>query len=386
MSKIDELIQQLCPDGVEYKELGEVVNILDNLRKPISKEKRTKGNYPYYGANGIQDYVLDYIFEGTFLLMGEDGSVIKKDRSPILNWATGKIWVNNHAHVLSEKRNIALLRFIFYYLSTIDVTLIVHGTPPKINQANLRSIPIPIPPLEIQEEIVRILDNFTALEAELEAELEARKKQYEYYRNKLLSFEGKDVEWKTLGEIAHYPKHRIPANLLDKTSYVGVENLLQNRKGKTFSNYVPTVGNFIEFDIQDILIGNIRPYLKKIWYSNIKGGTNGDVIVIRINEDVINHLDSRFLYFLLSSDSFFDYDMQFAKGAKMPRGDKEAILKYLIPLPPISEQKRIVNILDKFDSLVNDISIGLPAEIEARRKQYEYYRGKLLSFKEINNG
>ena len=368
MSRINELIEKLCPNGVEYKELGEAVNILDNLRKPISKEKRTKGNYPYYGANGIQDYVLDYIFEGTFLLMGEDGSVIKKDGSPILNWATGKIWVNNHAHVLSEKRNIALLRFIFYYLSTIDVTLIVHGTPPKINQANLRSITIPIPPLEIQEEIVRILDNFTALEAELEAELEARKKQYEYYRNKLLSFEGKDVEWKTLGEVC--------------TFEYGKSLKESERKGGIY----PVMGSNGKVGLHDvflvsgpcIIVGrkgsagainwvdeNCYP-IDTTYYLNLK----------------TNKIDLRFLYQYLISIGLTPE----TKSGGVPGLNRNEAYQKNIPLPSLSEQKRIVDILDKFDSLVNDISIGLPAEIEARRKQYEYYRGKLLSFKEINNG
>ena len=176
--------------------------ILDHLRKPISKENRKKGNIPYYGANGIQDYVFDYIFEGEYLLFGEDGSVINKDNSPILNWAEGKIWVNNHAHVLSENIEIAVLRYVYFYLQTIDVSDIVRGTPPKINQTNLRNIPIPVPPLEIQREIVNVLDTFTKLEAELEAELEARRRQYHYYRDQLLNFEGRDdVQWMTLGEV-----------------------------------------------------------------------------------------------------------------------------------------------------------------------------------------
>ena len=188
MNKIEKLIEELCPDGVEWKELGEVVEILDYLRKPISKDKRETGIYPYYGANGILEYVKDYIFHGTFLLFGEDGSVINKDGSPVLNWASGKIWVNNHAHVLSEKSDVALLRYIYHYLSTTDVSSIVRGVPPKINQQNLKSILIPIPPFPIQQEIVNILDKFTALDAELQAELEARRKQYEYYREKLLTF------------------------------------------------------------------------------------------------------------------------------------------------------------------------------------------------------
>ncbi len=189
MSKLEELIEELCPDGVEWVELGEVVHILDNLRKPVSKENRINGQYPYYGANGIQDYVNDYLFDGTFILMGEDGSVINKDNTPILNWAKGKIWVNNHAHILSEIPEKAMLRYIFFCLSKTNVSNIVRGTPPKINQQNLKKIKIPLPPLPIQEEIVRILDKFTELIAELTNELDMRKKQYTYYRDTLLTFE-----------------------------------------------------------------------------------------------------------------------------------------------------------------------------------------------------
>lgn len=189
MSKLKELICELCPNGVEYKTLEEVCNILDYQRKPVSKSKRKFGIYPYYGANGIQDYVDDYLFDGTFVLVGEDGSVINKDNSPIINWADGKIWVNNHAHILSERSEIMLLRFLYFALSVIDVSAIVRGTPPKLNQANLRNIKIPTPPLPVQEEIVRILNHFTNLAAELQAELQARKEQYEYYRNKLLTFD-----------------------------------------------------------------------------------------------------------------------------------------------------------------------------------------------------
>lgn len=146
MTKLEQLIKELCPDGVKYKALGDVVEILDSQRKPVTKKDRQSGIYPYYGANGIQDYVNDYIFDGTFLLMGEDGSVINKDNTPVLTWATGKIWVNNHAHIMSEKNDIALLRYIYFYLSTLDVRQYVRGTPPKINQQQLCSIRVPLPP------------------------------------------------------------------------------------------------------------------------------------------------------------------------------------------------------------------------------------------------
>ncbi len=169
---------------------------------------------------------------------------------------------------------------------------------------------------------------------------------------------------------------------MSSENYVGVDNLLQNRMGKVDSDCVPTNGKWVKYNVADILIGNIRPYLKKIWLADNVGGTNGDVLVIRSDKTIC---DSRFLYFVLSSDGFFNYDNSRAKGAKMPRGNKEAVMQYQFTLPSLAEQERIVSILDRFDALCNDLSIGLPAEIEARQKQYEYYRDKLLTFKEKEN-
>ncbi|MGN8365919.1 restriction endonuclease subunit S [Helicobacter pylori] len=189
--RLKTLLQTLVPKGVEFRKLGEVCEILDNRRIPIAKNKRNPGIYPYYGANGIQDYIDSYIFDGDFVLVGEDGSVINKDNTPVVNWASGKIWVNNHAHVLQTKNELKL-KFLYFYLQTIDVSYCVAGTPPKINQENLKKITIPIPPLEIQQEIVKILDQFSLLTTDLlagiPAEIKARKKQYEYYREKLLTF------------------------------------------------------------------------------------------------------------------------------------------------------------------------------------------------------
>ncbi|WP_370555455.1 restriction endonuclease subunit S [Edwardsiella tarda] len=254
----------------------------------------------------------------------------------------------------------------------------------RVSSGDLAKISIPIPcpsnpekSLEIQSEIVRILDKFTALTAELTAELSMRKKQYNHYRDLLLSFEEGEVEWKTLGEIAEYSKSRISFDKLDKNNYVGVDNLLQNRAGKMQSNYVPTTGNLTEFREGDILIGNIRPYLKKIWQADSTGGTNGDVLVIRSCHKSIL---PRYLYQILADDNFFEYNMQHAKGAKMPRGNKDAIMKYRLPILSFDKQTRIVTILDKFDTLTNSISEGLPREIELRQKQYEYYRDLLFNF------
>ena len=292
----------------------------------------------------------------------------------------------------------------------------------RIHGEDMEKFTISLPPIEIQNKIVKILDRFQELLSDtkglLPLEIEQRRKQYEYYREKLLTFdEGEGyalstaqhstaqrqitskffellkeaakvvsidindkVEWKTLSEVAKYSKDRISFEYLNEKNYVGVENLLKNRLGKIDSNNVPTEGNSVKFNMGDILIGNIRPYLRKIWLADIEGGTNGDVLVISIDKKHKNKILSRYLYQILSDEKFFDYNIKYSKGAKMPRGDKEKIMEYKIPLPPLPVQEYIVSILNKFDALVNDLSQGLPREIELRQKQYEYYREKLLDF------
>lgn len=177
---------------------------------------------------------------------------------------------------------------------------------------------------------------------------------------------------------------RISAQELNRENYIGVDNLLQNKQGRTISNYVPTTGNYTKYGIGNILIGNIRPYLKKIWFATNVGGTSGDVLVVQIDEKNTQTINPKYLYYHLSSDDFFNFNMQYAKGAKMPRGNKQKILEYKIPIPPLEEQERILSILDKFDTLTNSISEGLPKEIELREKQYAYYRDRLLTFPQNN--
>ena len=277
---------------------------------------------------------------------------------------------------------------------------------PAISDALVKKYKIPVPSLEIQSRIVQVLDNFDKvcndLNIGLPKEIELRQKQYEYFREKLLTFvaegeytESRVEEWDNsaiikllqwvfgsirvkLGAMARYSKARIEATKLTSENYVGVDNLLQDRNGKTVATYLPEQGSFTGYDQDDILIGNIRPYLKKIWYANQSGGTNGDVLVIQ--NLFPSCLESQYLYYVLSDDRFFSYDMQYAKGSKMPRGDKAAIMQYSFILPSLSEQERIVSILDNFNTLTNSLSEGLPKEIELRQKQYEYWREQLLNF------
>lgn len=180
------------------------------------------------------------------------------------------------------------------------------------------------------------------------------------------------VEHKSLGEIAGYSKARIPITNITVDEYIGVENLLQNKAGRTTAASLPNTDVVIAFERDDILIGNIRPYLRKIWLADCNGGTNGDVLTIHINDKTI--VAPRFLYYILSSEKFFFYDIQNSKGAKMPRGDKAAVMRYSCPVPPLEVQAEIVRILDKFTELTTELT----TELANRKKQYEYYKDMLL--------
>ena len=185
----DQLLDLEGKPGVEMKMLPEISDNRDRERKPITSSKRKAGNYPYYGASGIVDYVDGYIFDGDYLLVSEDGANLIVRSTPIAFSITGKNWVNNHAHVLQFKDK-ATQKYVEIFLNMIDLEPWINGAAqPKLNQDNLNKITIPIPPLREQQRVVSILDTFEASIRNLEAQLEQRQKQYEYYRNKLLTFE-----------------------------------------------------------------------------------------------------------------------------------------------------------------------------------------------------
>ncbi len=417
MHKIERLLQTLAPKGVEFRKLGEVCEILDNRRIPIAKNKRNPGIYPYYGANGIQDYIDSYIFDGDFVLVGEDGSVINKDNTPVVNWASGKIWVNNHAHVLQTKNELKL-KFLYFYLQTIDVSYCVVGTPPKINQENLKKITIPIPPLEIQQEIVKILDAFTELNTELNTELKARKKQYEYYQNMLLDFKGINQNHKDAKMSAKtYPKRL--KTLLQTLAPKGVEFRKLGEVCDFQNGFAFQRKNFRNTGLPIIRISNIqndRLLLDEVIYFSLNDykGTNfepfkitkGDILIamsgattgkigiltfdttLYLNQRVgkfkpnIMKLNNKFLYYFLLTKINFLYSL--AGGGAQPNLSSNQILQQItIPIPPLEIQQEIVKILDQFSLLTTDLLAGIPAEIEARKKQYEYYREKLLTFKPL---
>lgn len=392
-SKAKKLIEMIQTAPVEWKPLGEVADYEQPTKYLVaSKNYDDKFDTPVLTAG--KTFILGYT--------DETEGIYKASESPVIifdDFTTANKWVDFDFKVKSSAMKIitskneqdVLLKYVYYWLNTLPNSL-TDGDHKRQWISNFSNKEIPIPPLETQQKIVKILDKFTELEATLEAELALRKRQYRYYRDFLLDFDNqigggiadgyqcrlKDVVWKTLGEVAEYSKNRICSDKLNEHNYVGVDNLLQNREGKKLSGYVPSEGKMTEYIVNDILIGNIRPYLKKIWQADCTGGTNGDVLVIRVTDEKVN---PKYLYQVLADDKFFAFNMKHAKGAKMPRGSKTAIMQYKIPIPPLPEQEKITAILDKFDTLTHSVSEGLPHEIALRRKQYEYYREQLLAFR-----
>lgn len=401
MSKLDELIQEYCPNGVEYKRLEDCCTILDKKRKPVTKAEREAGEYPYYGANGIQDYVSDYIFDGTFVLVGEDGSVITRAGTPVVTWAEGKIWVNNHAHIIKETDSV-LLRYLFHFLQTIDVTPLIHGNIPKLTGKDFRSLKIPVPPLPVQREIVRILDHFTEfteeLTKELTAELTARKKQYEFYRDHLMTFadvlegEATGVVWRTLGELGAFF-----GGLTGKSKDDFVDG---NAKLITYKNVYSNPA--LQIDVEDRVKIAEGEKQRTLQYGDVifTGSSEtpdecGFSSVVTTKTDEKLYLNS-FCFFFRFHDSqimlpdfakhlFRTNDLRYqitktANGVTRFNVSKKLMKNVKVPLPPLDVQKRLVNVLDNFDAICADLNIGLPAEIHARQKQYEFYRDALLTY------
>jgi type I restriction enzyme S subunit len=391
-SYIDKLLNGA---KVEWTVLGneKYIEIANSQRKPVKADSRIPGENPYYGANNIQDYVEGYTHDGEFILVAEDGSASLKNYS--IQWAVGKFWANNHVHVLRGKGDLNN-RFLYHYLKTINfIPFLSGGERAKLTKTKLIQIPIPIPPLPVQQEIVRILDAFTKLTAELTAELTARKKQYEYYRDKLLTpiedngkwfLNGKEVEWKTLGEVGKL----VRGNGLQKSDFreSGVPAIHYGQIYTYYGTFATETKSFVSPTLatklrkarkNDLIIAttseNIEDVCKPlVWLGEDEVCVSGETYIFKHNQN------PKYLAYFLQTPMFFDYKKKNRTGTKVIRVHGDKLKQFKIPIPPLEEQERIVSILDKFDALTNSITEGLPREIELRQKQYEYYRDMLLSF------
>jgi len=223
---------------------------------------------------------------------------------------------------------------------------------PIINKKQFSNTIISVPPLSEQERIVSELDLLSGIIEKKKAQLKEYDKLaqsifYDMFGDPVTNEKGWEV--KKMGEVCEYAKTRVRSESITTYNYVGVDNLLQNCQGKTMATKVPDSLGLTEYWQGDVLIGNIRPYLKKIWLATEKGGCNGDVLAIRRKEEFGETINTMFLLKCLSTDRFFDFAMQFAKGEKMPRGDKKEIMKFIIPLPPLPLQQTFASKIEAIE-------------------------------------
>ena len=364
---------------VEWKPLGEVAKV--NKGVQLNKTKlKDEGKYPAYnGGKTYSGWTDDFNVEENTTIISQGGA-----SAGFVNFVTTKFWANAHCYYIIPNLEIVNNRYLYQFLKFQEKFFMnsQHGAGiPALAISKLNKHLIPVPPLSVQQEIVRILDKFTQLEAELEAELDCRKRQYEYYRDKLLSFNEvvgggsralifSDLQWKTLGEVAELKRGRV----------ISKEYLYENigeypvYSSQTVNN--GEIGKIKTFDFEQEAItwttdganaGTVFYREGRFSITNVCG-----LITIK-NIQILNY---KYLYYWLSIEA----KKHVYSGMGHPKLMSNQMEKIQIPIPPIEEQERIAGILDKFDTLVNSISEGLPREIELRRKQYEYYREKLLSF------
>ena len=390
MSKLEQLIEELCPDGVEYRELNQICKNI-TTGKLNANSMVENGIYPFYTCDALPFRINEYAFDTEAILISGNGS-----RVGHINYYNGKFNAYQRTYVLSNYNDIEvnfLLHYLKEYLRDYILIYSKKGSIPYITLPMLQNFKIPLPPLPVQREIVRILDNFTELTAELTAELEDRKKQYEYYRDILLTF-GDEVEWKTLGDVCfvtklagyEFTEHVKYSNIGQIIALRGL-NVKNGKLDLTQVKYIDE-SNFNKLSRSKLIIGDMLfTYVGTVGQvalidENDKYYLAPNVALIRV---IGTELFPKFMQYYFQTNIFLNNQInKLIQNSSMKNLTMEKIRKFKIPLPPLEEQKRIVDILDRFDTLCNDISKGLPAEIEARKKQYEYYRDKLLDFKNIN--
>lgn len=336
-------------EGWEIKTLGEVCDVFDRKRKPISKRDREPGPYPYYGASCIQDYVAGYLFDGRYLLIGEDGAKWGPgdDTAFIVE---GKFWVNNHAHIVKAKDGF-LDDYICYYIKSLDLNPIVAGAIiPKLTQEKLTALEIPFPSLPEQQRIVDILDlefaKIDGLKVNAEKSLQAAKDLFQAtLKRELEPKEG----WRKmiLNEICN-----ITADLIDPTLpeyinqiHIGGANIVAetgvlidlktSREEKLISGKFP-------FDETMVLYSKIRPYLKKVCCPDFQGICSADIYPLKPFQGV----DRTFLYYILLSQDFTDYAILGSARAGMPKVNRPYMFAYSCSIPEYKEQRRVANKLD----------------------------------------
>lgn len=383
MSRLKELIERLCPDGVEFSPLKNIA-IIKNGK---DYKHCGPGDIPVYGSGGIMTYIDQFCYDKPTVLLPRKGSIGK------IYYVETPFWNVDTVYYTDINTTKVCPKFLYYFLATIDLEKMNcgKGAVPSLTQEILYRIIIPVPPIEVQEEIVRILDRFADYAASLQAELQARKEQYEYYRNLLLTFNpyacgcGTDGEqeikvttcgggnykviWKAMGEICDLSRGKVYS-----------KDYLRNNSGSypVYSSQTVNngeLGRISTYDIEGEYLSwtTDGAYAGSIFYRSGKFSITNVCGLIKPSKII----DIHFLHHWLTLQA----PKHVYQGMGNPKLMSNQMSEIRVPILPIEHQKKIASILDRFEALVNDLTQGLPAEIAAVRERYEYYRNKLLTFK-----
>lgn len=330
-------------EGWEYKTIEKCTSIEYGTRVV---QKRDGGTiYPVYGGGG-ETFRMDRYNREDCLI------IARFAMSPrCVRYVAGKFFLNDSGLSVKSKEELeqAYLNYHLLFFNDVIYHLGKGAAQRNLDVKAFRQLVIAIPPKSTQLSIVSELDKLNELIRIKKEQLKdydtlAQSIFYEMFGDPVENEKGWEV--KKLGEVSIYPKERVAINQICSSQYVGVENLIKDRGGVCFSDNLPKADVAIAYKENDILLGNIRPYLKKIWLADKVGGASGDVVIIRIKERSISPL---FLFKLLSSDQFFEYDNTHTKGAKMPRGDRKAIEKFGVILPPLSLQQSFAQKIEQIE-------------------------------------
>ena len=381
MSKFEDLVELFCPNGVPVKRLGDVLEVFNGyafkaesfnsiqLGVPIIRIRDVNSGFSSTYFEG--EYDEKYLVQNEDLLIGMDGDF------QITRWKHGQALLNQRVCRLQNFQGI-LPSFVFHYIPA-ELTAIQNatnsGTVNHISSKQIGDILIPVPPIEVQHEIVIILDKFIHLESELEAELEARKTQYQYFCNSLFTFKDGETEALAIKDIC-----RISRGTVISKDY------LRDRPGEFPVYSSQTLNNGI-FGYIDTFAYDFESLT---WTTD---GANAGSIFFHQNEKFTitnvcgllqvldpSRVSARYIYYVLRTEA----PKHVSAGMGNPKLMAGTMGDVKLRIPSMERQLEVVAILDKFDALLNDISVGLPVEISARRQQYEYYRSKLLTFKELD--
>ena len=380
MSKLDELIREFCPNGVEYKRLEECCTLVKG-KTPIQKAE--PGEYPLVVTTNERKTCNTYQFDRPTVcipLISSRGHGVASLNS--VYYQEGKFALGNIlCGVTPNDEDYLSAKFLFEYLNykkdTLLVPLMKGGANVSMTVDSLKRVSVPVPPMQVQMEVVQLLYKFTELSESLKAELVARQKQYEYYRSRLLTFDvrrGGTIKffWKTLCEIADI-----------STGNSNTNEAVEDGKYPFFvRSQEPLRKNNYEYDETAIITAGDGAGVGKV-YHYIEGKYALHQRAYRIHINTADVLPRYYFHYMKAK--FLPYIQKTMFQGSVPSIRKPMLNAFPVPVPSLEIQERIVNVLDDFEKICTDLKIGLPAEIEARQKQYEYYRDKLLTFAETGN-